>query len=377
MKTALLQFIRILKKEIVFTVAILLAVLSSFFVPVSADYLNYPDYRVLALLFCLMFVVAGFREQGVFRYLGKLLVSHAGNELQLEIILVLLCFFGSMWITNDVALITFVPFSMEILTSIKKEKHLLTVIVLQTIAANLGSMLTPIGNPQNLYLYSLSGMSFGSFICTMLPLTAVSLAGLLLVLLLRGRKEGKEVLPAVRDGEKSVAMQKTDLCLLGILFLTAMGTVLRLIPYGVPLAAVILVGVLHFRKLFGRVDYFLLGTFTGFFVFVGNVQKIPAVSRWIGELIQGKEFILSVLCSQVISNVPATMLLSGFTGEYEKLLWGVNVGGLGTLIASLASLISYKFYAVREDAQRGRYLLVFTGYNLLFLLVLIPIAAAG
>lgn len=359
-----------------FTVAIFLAFLSSFFVPVSVEYLTYPDYRVLALLFCLMFVVAGFREQGVFRYLGKLLVSHAGNELQLEIILVLLCFFGSMWITNDVALITFVPFSIEILTSIKKEKHLITVIVLQTIAANMGSMLTPIGNPQNLYLYSLSGMSFGSFMTEMLLPVILSLAGLLLVLLLRGKETGKEMLSDARKEKAGTAMHKTELCLLGLLFLLAMGTVLRLLPYGVPLVAVFLVGLWRFRKLFGRVDYFLLGTFTGFFVFVGNVQQIPMISRWIGELIQGKEFVLSVLCSQVISNVPATMLLSGFTTEYGKLLWGVNVGGLGTLIASLASLISYKFYAVREEAQRGKYLLVFTAYNLLFLVGLVLAAAA-
>ena len=159
MKNTLVKLGLVLKKEIVFTAALLLAVLSSFFVPVSKEYLGYLDYRVLALLFCLMFMVAGFRKQGVFCYLGRILTGHAGNEMQLEMVLVFLCFFFSMIITNDVALITFVPFTIEILGSIHKEKHLIPVIVLQTIAANLGSMLTPIGNPQNLYLYGLGNQT--------------------------------------------------------------------------------------------------------------------------------------------------------------------------------------------------------------------------
>ena len=190
MKNTLIKLGLVLKKEIVFTAALLLAVLSSFFVPVSKEYLGYLDYRVLALLFCLMFLVAGFRKQGVFRYLGRILTGHAGNEMQLEMVLVFLCFFFSMIITNDVALITFVPFTIEILGSIHKEKHLIPVIVLQTIAANLGSMLTPIGNPQNLYLYSVSAFSFGMFIRYMLPLVAVSFFLLLAILLFRGWKTG-------------------------------------------------------------------------------------------------------------------------------------------------------------------------------------------
>lgn len=357
------------KKQIVFISAVSLAVVSAFFVKPSWSYMNYLDFRVLALLFCLMFLVAGFREEGVFQYLGGRLACYAKNYMQLELILVLLCFFCSMLITNDVALITFVPFGIELLTEIKKEKHLIPLIVLQTIAANLGSMLTPVGNPQNLYLYSVTGMGFGAFVGHMLPLTIVSLVLLLIVICLRGRTTRNEpVLPVPTESLKS-SFHQLKLLILGILFLICMGTVLRILPYQVSLLIVVVTGLLFFRTLFAKVDYFLLGTFAGFFIFVGNMQNIEAVSEFVRELIQGRVFSLSVICSQIISNVPATMLLSGFTSEYGQMLWGVNVGGLGTLIASLASLISYQFYAAVNGARCGRFIKVFTIYNILFLLV--------
>lgn len=366
-----------LKRETVLTVAILLAIVSAVMIPPDREYVGYIDFRTLSILFCLMTVMAGLQKLGVFRNIAKTLLRHTQNTIQLAEVLVLLCFFFSMIITNDVALITFVPFTIEILGSIHKEKHLIPVIVLQTIAANLGSMLTPIGNPQNLYLYSVSAFSFGMFIRYMLPLVAVSFFLLLAILLFRGWKErGTRLDSASAVLEKEdIPMEKIKLLLLGILFLVCMGTVLRILPYGISFLAVVIVGMIAFRDLFAQVDYFLLGTFAGFFIFVGNVQRIPSVSRWIGSVMEGKEFWLSIGCSQIISNVPATMLLSGFTTEYKELLWGVNIGGLGTLIASLASLISYKFYASVKGAQRGRYMLVFTVYNVVFLLLLCLFAA--
>ena len=366
-----------LKRETVLTVAILLAIVSAVMIPPDREYAGYIDFRTLSILFCLMTVMAGLQKLGVFRNIAKTLLRHTQNTIQLAEVLVLLCFIFSMIITNDVALITFVPFTIEILGSIHKEKHLIPVIVLQTIAANLGSMLTPIGNPQNLYLYSVSSFSFGMFIRYMLPLVAVSFFLLLAILLFRGWKErGTRLDSASAVLEKEdIPMEKIKLLLLGILFLVCMGTVLRILPYGISFLAVVIVGMIAFRDLFAQVDYFLLGTFAGFFIFVGNVQRIPSVSRWIGSVMEGKEFWLSIGCSQIISNVPATMLLSGFTTEYKELLWGVNIGGLGTLIASLASLISYKFYASVKGAQRGRYMLVFTVYNVVFLLLLCLFAA--
>ena len=373
MKNTLIKLGLILKKEIVFTAALLLAVLSSFFVPVSKEYLGYLDYRVLALLFCLMFLVAGFRKQGVFRYLGRILTGHAGNEMQLEMVLVFLCFFFSMIITNDVALITFVPFTIEILGSIHKEKHLIPVIVLQTIAANLGSMLTPNGNPQNLYLYSVSAFSFGMFIRYMLPLVAVSFFLLLVILLFRGWKERGTRLASARAvlEKEDIPMEKIKLLLLGILFLVCMGTVLRILPYGISFLAVVIVGMIAFRDLFAQVDYFLLGTFAGFFIFVGNVQRIPSVSRWIGSVMEGKEFWLSIGCSQIISNVPAAILLSRFTQDACGLLVGVNVGGAGTLVASLASLITFREYTRRVPNGGKRFLFLFSGISFAFLAILL------
>lgn len=357
------------KKEIVFMVAIVLAVISAFLVPPSMAYAEYIDFRVLALLFCLMLIVAGVKEQGIFRRLGERLITRVKDVRQLELVLSGLCFFSSMLITNDVALITFVPFALEILNSAGLEKKMVKVVVMQTIAANVGSMLTPIGNPQNLYLYSLTGMGLIEFIVFMLPLTLLSLALLVAVILLG--KGGQVETKAVQEKE---AVSYKKLVLYGVLFVICLGTVIHIIPWQISLAAVCLAGVFAFRNLFAQADYCLLGTFLGFFIFVGNMQNIPAVSSLLQDLLKGRELMVSVVASQVISNVPAAMLLSGFTGDYRALIYGVDIGGLGTLIASLASLISYKYFCGVPGVNKGKYLGEFTLWNLLFLAVLLPVA---
>ena len=362
-----------LKRETVLTVAILLAIVSAVMIPPDREYAGYIDFRTLSILFCLMTVMAGLQKLGVFRNIAKTLLRHTQNTIQLAEVLVLLCFIFSMIITNDVALITFVPFTIEILGSIHKEKHLIPVIVLQTIAANLGSMLTPIGNPQNLYLYSVSSFSFGMFIRYMLPLVAVSFFLLQAILLFRGWKErGTRLDSASAVLEKEdIPMEKIKLLLLGILFLVCMGTVLRILPYGISFLAVVIVGMIAFRDLFAQVDYFLLGTFAGFFIFVGNVQRIPSVSRWIGSVMEGKEFWLSIGCSQIISNVPAAILLSRFTQDACGLLVGVNVGGAGTLVASLASLITFREYTHHVPNGGKQFLFLFSGISFAFLAILL------
>ena len=366
-----------LKKDAVLTISWVLAIVSMFFIKPDKAYAGYIDWRSLGILWSLMIITKGYMQNGIFEKIGHALLTRTRKMWQLIAVLVGLNFFSSMIITNDVSLITFVPFAIMMLKQCGSQELMIPVVVLQTIAANLGSMLTPIGNPQNLYLYSVSAFSFGMFIRYMLPLVAVSFFLLLAILLFRGWKErGTRLDSASAVLEKEdIPMEKIKLLLLGILFLVCMGTVLRIFPYGISFLAVVIVGMIAFRDLFAQVDYFLLGTFAGFFIFVGNVQRIPSVSRWIGSVMEGKEFWLSIGCSQIISNVPATMLLSGFTTEYKELLWGVNIGGLGTLIASLASLISYKFYASVKGAQRGRYMLVFTVYNVVFLLLLCLFAA--
>lgn len=357
------------KKETVFVVAVVLAVISAFLVPPSKAYVDYIDFRVLALLFCLMLIVAGVKEQGIFRLLGEYLITKVKDVRQLELVLSGLCFFSSMLITNDVALITFVPFALEILNSAGLQKKIIKVVVMQTIAANLGSMLTPIGNPQNLYLYSLTGMGLVEFIVFMLPLTLLSLVLLVAVILLG---KGGSVMTASGQGKSKADKKKLTLYIL--LFIICMGTVVRVIPWQISLAAVCIAGILAFRNLFAQADYCLLGTFLGFFIFVGNMQNIPAISSMLQNLLKGKELIVSVLASQVISNVPAAMLLSGFTSDYRALIYGVDIGGLGTLIASLASLISYKYFCAVPGGDKGRYLKEFTLWNLVFLAVLLPVA---
>jgi len=369
MKNLLSSLMAFIKKETVFTIATILAIISAFFVHPSKEYIGYIDFRVLSILFCLMIIVAGLKEQWIFRRLAEKLTTLVQSSKGLEMILVLLCFFSSMVITNDVALITFVPFAMALMKGAGLENRIIRVITLETIAANLGSMLTPIGNPQNLYLYNLSGMSFGDFILHMLPLTAVSLL-LLIVSVLIGKKE--DIVVSFEKSDSQI--NKMKLTVIIVLFVICMGTVARFVPWQVSFACVLVTSLILFRNLFKDVDFFLLGTFTGFFIFIGNMQNIPSVSNMISHLITGKELAVSVISSQVISNVPASMLLAGFTDNYKALLYGVNIGGLGTLIASLASLISYKFYAVSKDSKKGQYLLTFSVWNVLFLVILIPFA---
>lgn len=365
------KIIAFCKKETVFVIALLAALFSAFFVKPSAAYFNYPDYRVLALLFCLMVLVAGIREQGVFTLLGQKLCTKAKDSRQLSILLVMMCFFGSMLITNDVALITFVPFALEILCLSGLQNKIIKVVVLQTIAANLGSMFTPIGNPQNLYLYGLTSMGLLEFLEYMLPLTGLSL---LLLLVTVFAEKPQPVITDFHGLEKQPEGKKVWIYV--GLFLFCLLTVVHIVPWQLSFLVVSVVVIIMERELFFRVDYSLLGTFLGFFIFVGNMQNIPEVSHLLRSLLKGRELLLSALVSQIISNVPASMLLSGFTNEYQELLYGVNIGGLGTLIASMASIISYKFYAEMKEADKGKYMLVFTGYNVVFLAILLTVGLA-
>lgn len=359
------QIIAFFKKETVLCIAAVLAVISMFLVPPDREYLEYLDYRVLALLFCLMLVIAGLQSIGLFRYLGLELLKRTRSTRQLGLSLVGLCFFASMFITNDVALITFVPFAVMALTMAKEPGLLIPIAALQSVAANLGSMLTPIGNPQNLYLYTTFDIPMGTFLKYMLPLTLLSLLLLIAAILLLGKKpletQGLETLPF--PDRKKLALHL-------LLFLVCAACVLRLISWPVMLAVLTLALVIADRKLFRSVDYFLLLTFVCFFLFIGNTGRIPAVSSLVKTFLDTRELPAGVLLSQVISNVPAAILLSGFTENARALLYGVNIGGLGTLIASLASVISYRIYGSSKGARKGAYLKTFTVYNMVFLAVL-------
>lgn len=365
----LTKLVKFFKKETVLCIAALLSVVSAFFVTPSAEYLEYIDWRVLALLLGLMLVVAGLQSIGLFRYLGLKLLKRIHTTRQLCLLLVGLCFFSAMLITNDVALITFVPFAVMILGLAGQSGLLIQVVVLQTIAANLGSMLTPIGNPQNLYLYSTYSIHMGTFLLDMLPLTLLSMGLLIISVFLLPKAEISVTVP-----EKPTAPPKGKLIFYLVLFLVALSCVIRLLSWPVMLAVLCLGMLIIDRKLFKAVDYFLLLTFICFFLFIGNIERISAVSELLQTFIQGRELILSILLSQCISNVPAAILLSGFTDAARSLLYGINIGGLGTLIASLASVISYRAYGESENAAKGTYIKTFTLYSLAFLAVLVTAA---
>ena len=353
-----------IKRECVLFIASLAALVSCFFVPPDSAYLGYLDFRTLALLYCLMTVVAGLRKAGLFAHLAHSLCLRAGSVRAIGLLLVLLCFFSAMLITNDVALLTFVPFAVVVLGMADRKKELIHIVVLQTVAANLGSMLTPVGNPQNLYLYSFYELSFGDFLHTTLPVWLLSL-----VLITLGCLVLSPAPLTIFLGEEP-GLDKRALWLYAGLFGLCLLVVLRLIDWKLMLAIVLLVLLFYDRRILLKADFMLLLTFVAFFIFSGNLARLETVDRLLRRLLQGRVYLTSLLASQIISNVPAALLLSGFTEDAHSLLLGVNIGGLGTPIASLASLISMKLYSHSEHAHTGRYLAEFTAVNLALLLIL-------
>ena len=355
------------KKEAVLCISALLAVVSMFFVPPDGEYPGYIDFRTLCLLFSLMTVVAGFRDAGTFSALSHAMLSRVKTARGIVLCLTLLCFFSSMLITNDVALLTFVPLSVLLLNGAGLSGLTLQTVTLQTIAANLGSMLTPIGNPQNLYIYSRSGMGIGEFTLILLPYAAFSLLLLVIACLFI-----KNVSAAPQSSEKPARKTRTEL-LFAALFLISLLSVLRLFEAWIAALVTAAVVLLFDRKLLKKVDYCLLLTFVCFFVFIGNMGRIEPIRDFLSTFIAGREMFTGAFLSQIISNVPAAVLLSAFSDNWKELLIGVNIGGLGTLIASLASLISYKLYCTSENAQPKRFLPVFTLYNVIFFALLIAL----
>lgn len=368
------KLIAFFKKETILCVAGLLAVISMVWVPPDGEYMGYINWQVLVLLFCLMSVMGGLQALGIFKAIANTLLHWANGLRQLTLLLVLLCFFFAMVVTNDVALITFVPFTILLLQMADLKGEMIPLLVLQTIAANLGSMLTPIGNPQNLYLYTVSGMSPADFVLTMLPLTLLSLFLLVLCCMLtKDVPLSGQMLPPVQ-GESFSMREKVTLSALLMLFAACLMTVFHVMPYWTVLGISLIWFVFFERDVLDKVDYSLLITFIFFFVFIGNMGRIPAMRNAIASILAGREMIVSFLCSQIISNVPAAVLLSGFTDHWKELLFGVNIGGLGTLIASMASLISYKFFVHADEKAKGKYLKHFTIMNILFAIPLLVVA---
>lgn len=353
------------RRDAVLTISLCLAVLSCLIEPPGLGYLSYIDFNTLITLFCLMLLVEGLREEQFLQYAANRVLSQVRTVRGLMVTLVFLCFVGSMLITNDVALITFVPLGIMMLEMASQRKRLCFAVALMTIAANLGSMFTPIGNPQNLYLFSLSGLSLPEF----LGLTAPYTMGAALLLLLCVRFGCGHGTLSIRLGE-APPLRRGPVCFYLALFLLCVAAVGGMVPHVVLLAVVAILLLWKDRRLFARIDYSLLITFVFFFIFVGNIKQLEGLQVWIRGALDGRDRLFGVLLSQVISNVPAAMLLSGYSGDLRELIIGVDLGGLGTLIASMASLISYKQLVEREPELRGPYLKLFTLLNLGFLAVL-------
>lgn len=354
-----------IKQELTLCAAFTAALISCFFVPPDGEYWGYIDFRTLALLYCLMVVVAGLRHAGAFTALAHKLCAKAASVRAMGLTLALLCFFSAMLITNDVALLTFVPFAVVVLGMAHQEKQLIFVVVLQTVAANLGSVLTPVGNPQNLYLYSRYELSMADFLSATAPLWLLSLLAVLLLSLCLPRERVNVFL-----GE-APGMDKRSLTLYLALFGLCLLVVLRLLSWQWMLGVLLSVLLALDRRRLLKADFLLLLTFVCFFIFSGNLARIGAVEALLHRLLSGRELLTAALTSQVISNVPAALLLSGFTDAGRELLLGVNIGGLGTPVASLASLISLKLYSHSEHASTGRYLALFSALNFALLALLL------
>ena len=357
------------KKEAVLCVAAVCAVATMFLVPPDGAYVGYIDLRVLCLLMCLMAVVAGFQSCGAFRWLAFQLLRRSSGGRGLGVILVMLPFFSSMLVTNDVALLTFVPFTLLLLEQVDCTAAVIPVLVLQTIAANLGSMATPVGNPQNLYLYAAYGLTAGEFFSAVLPLAAVSLLGLAAASL----PVLPKTLPELKL-EREELQNPRKLAVYGALFVVCLLTVFHVLHYGVMTVLVLAALAVMEPKLLRELDIALLATFVCFFVVSGNLGRVEAVRTFLQALLGRSTLLTAVATSQVISNVPAAVLLSGFTEQWRPLLEGVNIGGLGTPIASLASLITLKLYLRWPGARAGRFMAVFTLANLVGLVLLLAVA---
>lgn len=360
--------IRFIKNETVLFISMILAVVSMIIITPDKLYADYVDFKTICILFSLMAVMEGFKETGIFSKISGALLKKAHGMTAIVLILVYLCFGLSMFITNDVALITFVPLTITILNMTNetvKRKLLVPVITIQTIAANLGSMLLPTGNPQNLYLYGISDMKLLDFILLLLPFSLMAFFIVTFWSIIKCRKVSMSSKVNIPESSKKPDMKY--ILIYSILFLICVLSVARIFHYLI-VTLIVLTAVLIFnRKILKTVDYSLLITFVCFFIFIGNMGRIDAVNSVLRNVTVGNEFLTAVIASQVVSNVPCAILLSGFTENYRELIFGVNIGGLGTLIASMASLISFKYISKEGPGLKRNYFIYFTVSNLILL----------
>lgn len=352
------------KKNAVMCIALVAAIATGVIVPVDKEYVGYFDYKTLTCLFCVLAVVCALKNINFFYMLARKVVQLFKTARMSVLALVYITFIGSMLIANDMALLTFLPLGYFVLTTTGKEKYMAFTFIMQNIAANLGGMLTPFGNPQNLYLYTKYEIPNLEFMAIMAPPFVLSVVIITLCCLIFVKPE-----PLSLSDEKIVIDPKRTILYL-VLFALAIAIVFRGIPYFIGLIIIPAVLVFVDRKALKMVDYGLLFTFVFFFIFAGNMARIDVVRDLFSALLEKSTLIFSVISCQVISNVPSAILLSQFTGNYADLLVGVNIGGVGTLIASLASLITFREYVKHNPGKTGYYIGMFSLFNFGFLIIL-------
>ena len=327
------RFLTFFKKEIIFSISLILAIVSCFFVQPTINYLNYINWETIILLFVIMLIVEILKNLSVFEILVRKLLNKVKNTRGLVLFLVFTCFFSSIFITNDVSLIIFVPFTLLALRKVDRLDLIIFTVSLETIAANVGCMVLPIGAPHNIVMYTVSHIPLESFFLLLLPYIIVSVVFLIILSFFIPNDDVS--LPKM----SKIVIDKKD----------------------------------FFKRVFFGVDYYLLLTFIALFVLIGNLENIPFLNSLFKQWIVGNEVIFGVISSQVISNVPAAILLSGFSTNYEAIIIGINIGGLGTLIASMANLISYKILVREYREFKIRYLMVFTALNVILLFILLAV----
>ncbi len=355
---------RFIKKNMVMVIAAVAALITCFIVPPDKAYWGYFDPKTLTCLFCVLAVVCALKNVQFFYMLAKKIVRVFRNARLSVLALVYITFIGSMLIANDMALLTFLPLGMYVLSTTGKNKYMAFTFIMQNIAANLGGMLTPFGNPQNLYLYTKFNIPNGEFMKIMAPPFVLAVALITLCCIIFVKPEPM----AVADEKIEMPWGRTAVYL--ILFALAIAIVFRGIEYWIGLIVIPLALMFLDRKALKMVDYPLLLTFVFFFIFSGNLARVEAVRQAFSFLLNKSTLLFSVASCQVISNVPSAILLSQFTDNYRDLLLGVNIGGVGTLIASLASLITFREYTKQNKGKTRYYILLFTAFNFAFLIVL-------
>ena len=362
MKTKIISFA---KANAVVLIAAFAAIVTSFIVPPDREYLGYFDFKTLTCLFCVLAVVCALRNIRFFYTMAKAIIRKFKNTKLSVLALVYITFIGSMLIANDMALLTFLPLGYFVLHTTGKEKYMAFTYIMQNIAANLGGMLTPFGNPQNLYLYTKFGIPDAEFISIMFLPFIVAISLITVLCLVFVKSEPLEI------EEKAAELPMARVAIYLALFALSILIVFRTIPFVVGLIIIPVSLLFLDREALKQVDYGLLLTFVFFFIFSGNMARIDVVREFFSALLEKNTLVFSALSCQVISNVPSAILLSQFTSNYRELLLGVNIGGVGTLIASLASLITFKAYTKDQPGHTLRYILKFTAFNFLFFGVLV------